>query len=56
LGVFPAETTSELYPEIKAMFYFDFERPNENNNYAIKNTPVMNELYNKLVRENGIFA
>ena len=44
-----------FYPEIKAMFYFDIERPAEHNNYAIKNSPVINELYNKLMRENGIY-
>ena len=46
-----------IYPEIKAMFYFDVdrERSGEPNNYALHNTPAMNELYNKIMRENGIY-
>jgi|GEM_PF-5024293 len=43
-----------FYPEIKAMFYFDSAMP-EPQNYALHNSPNMNELYNKLMRENGIY-
>jgi hypothetical protein len=44
-----------FYPEIKAMFYFDVLRPEDHNNYALRNTPSINELYNRLIRENGIY-
>lgn len=46
-----------FYPEIKAMFYFDVDRAHggEKNNYALHNTPAMNELYNKLMREIGVY-
>ena len=46
-----------MYPEIKAMFYFDVDRTHTNTpgNYALFNSPVMNELYNKLMKENGIY-
>ena len=43
-----------FYPEIKAMFYFDVIR-DEPNHYTLRNNSEMNELYNKFMRENGIY-
>ena len=46
-----------MYPEIKAMFYFDVDRTRAGTpgNYALINNQTMNELYNKLMKENGIY-
>lgn len=43
-----------FYPEIKAMFYFNTVR-DEAQNYALSNSPGLNELYGKLMAENGIY-
>jgi hypothetical protein len=43
-----------FYPEIKAMFYFDVVRPAEANDYTLRNSLELNQLYNNLT-DNGVY-
>lgn len=40
-----------VYPQIKAICYFNVQRPNETQDFALSNSPALNEAYNRAVED-----
>lgn len=40
-----------VYPQVKAICYFNVQRPTETQNYALSDSPALNEAYNRAVED-----
>lgn len=44
-----------VYPQVKAVFYFDTEASNDAYNYRLSDTPTLNATYEKAIQMNGAY-